>query len=340
MYYKANQIQQNKYLATAVLNPALPATTHPHLLGSQSSSNVSTCSLWRLQLGNPRKPEFMVDISEENWLQVEHQKCQRWKSSLYCKGQMTASLSLAWQLLHLFPLALAVSHVPCDHCIKERTGSKPLQECFILRSEIRTVTYLLCRTNKQSVTASSSAGEGRKRIPLPPAPAQAWKWLPVRVPAGGAGAVCRQAEACDSTHRKGRVRFPDQGVQRQLRWRAIGTHCKVARTIYSEITRTLSMHHVERAQEYNCLIRAMMWKVKLKTNEAKARKMYYGGAAKTRNDHIPPWGFMQGLTHSLSSSSRWPVSAFGISHFRFKSVSTLDPEPTLESFLRARKGEN
>lgn len=51
------------------------------------------------------------------------------------------------------------------------------------------------------------------------------------------GSSCyRQADTCNSTRGEGRIRFPDQGVQLQLRGRVIGTHCKVAKKIYSEIT--------------------------------------------------------------------------------------------------------
>lgn len=95
--------------------------------------------------------------------------------------------------------------------------------------------YLLCRTNKQSVTASSSAGEGRIRMP----PTSSSSSMEV-APGLGAhrwGSSCyRQADTCNSTRGEGRIRFPDQGVQLQLRGRVIGTHCKVAKKIYSEIT--------------------------------------------------------------------------------------------------------
>lgn len=212
------------------------------------------------------------------------------------------------------PLSLAIGHIPCNHRIKELAPTPA--GMFHIEEWIRKVTYLLCRTNKQSVTASSSAEEERICIP----PTSSSSSMEVAPSLGGHrwGRSCyRQAAACNSTHQKERIRFPDQGVQLQHRWRVIGTHCKVARKIYSENNKNLKHTSRGKGSEYNYLIWAMMWKVKLKTNEAKARKRYWGGAAKTSNNHIPPWGFMQGLTHLLSSSSWWPVSAFDILHFHF-----------------------
>lgn len=100
------------------------------------------------------------------------------------------------------PLSLAISHIPCNHCIKERTGSKPLQECFILRSELgRWRTYYAGQISKVLLPLVVLGREGY--VSLPPVPAQAWKWLPVWVPAGGAAVVTgRQTHATVHTKRK------------------------------------------------------------------------------------------------------------------------------------------
>lgn len=70
---------------------------------------------------------------------------------------------------------------------------------------IRKVTYLLCRTNKQSVTASGGAEEGRTRI-HPPSSSSSMEvapgWDPQELLVG----------ADMPQHREGRKRFPEQGV--------------------------------------------------------------------------------------------------------------------------------
>lgn len=148
---------------------------------------------------------------------------------------MTEALSLPWQPLFYQP------HL-ANRCVKERTGSKPLQECFVLRSELgRWRTYYAGQISQVLLPLVVLRREGH--VSLPPAPAQARKRVPVWVPTGGAAVV-----TCNRARGKGRTRFPDQGVQLQLRWSVLGTRCMVARKIYSEITRTWSMHHVEGAQ--------------------------------------------------------------------------------------------
>lgn len=81
------------------------------------------------------------------------------------------------------PLSLAISHIPCHHCITERTGSKPLQECFVLRSGLgRWHTYYAGQINKVLLPLVVLRREGHGSIP--PVPAQAWKWLQGWVPTG------------------------------------------------------------------------------------------------------------------------------------------------------------
>lgn len=73
------------------------------------------------------------------------------------------------------PLSLAISHIPCHHCIKERTGSKGLQECFVLRRGLgRWHTYYAGQINIVLLPLVVLRREGHGSIPVP---AQAWKWL-------------------------------------------------------------------------------------------------------------------------------------------------------------------
>ena len=165
------------------------------------------------------------------------------------------------------PLPLATSRVPCDRGIKERTGSKPLQECCRLRSESgRWCTYYAGPMSKVLLPLVVLRREGY--ISLPPAPAQAWKRLPARVLQ--AGRRMRQRT------RRGRSRVPCPGC-------AAAAPRKSNRNTLAGGKENPQWNH-QNFQHASCgkgsqrsyLVRAMMWKVKLKTNEAKARKRYVG----------------------------------------------------------------
>lgn len=75
---------------------------------------------------------------------------------------------------------------------------------FCTEAWIRKVTYLLCRTNKHSVTASGGAEEGRTWIH--PSSSSSMEVAP------GWGPQELLVGADMPEHRKGRKRFPEQGV--------------------------------------------------------------------------------------------------------------------------------
>lgn len=178
-----------------MLNPALTASTHPHLhgVGSQSSSNLSTGLLWTLQLRSLRKLERMAEFLKKTD-QKRSMKSPSNENHLCIVRAKWQSLSPAWQLIHLH---LATSLIPCNHGIKERTGSKPLQECFTLRSESgRWHTYYTGQLSKVLLPLVVLKREGYASHP--PVPTRAWKWLPVRALTG----TGRQTHATVPTGRK------------------------------------------------------------------------------------------------------------------------------------------
>lgn len=152
--------------------------------------------------GKSKKTWVYGRISEENWLKSEHEKPQQCKSPLCCKGQTRVPVS------RLTANPPPPGHQP--HCSQPRYQSENWLQTpagmLHIEEWIRKVRYLLRRTIKQSVTASSGAEEGRIRIP--PTSSNSSMGTPGH----------RQADTCTSTHGKESVRFPDQGVQLQLRW--------------------------------------------------------------------------------------------------------------------------
>lgn len=210
------------------------------------------------------------------------------------------SLSPAWQLTHLH---LATSPIARNHGTKARTGSKPLQECFTLRSGSgRWGTYYAGQLSKVLLPLVVLKREGSAS--LPPVPTRAWaltgtgRQTHAPVPAGRKvlGSLTR-ACSCSS-----------DGQVTEI-------HCKAVKKNLQQNNETLKHAVHGECSEYNYFIRTTTRKVKLKTKQAKPTKRYSRGGIKTSNNHIPPRGFMQSLTHSLSHSSWWPISGFGISHF-------------------------
>lgn len=206
-------------------------------------------------------------------LEVDQQKCQQQAPCLCCKGQMTASLSLAWQVPSSVPLSLAIRHIPWHHCIKERTGSKPLQECFILRSGLgRWHTYYEGQTNKVLLPLVVLRREGQ--IHPSPVPAQAWKWLRGWVPTGGAGIVSGGRHMREHMEREEKGSLSrERGCSTDGKEQEHPVWCKE-----SLLWNNKNLRHASRGKgsAYNHLIRATMWTVKLKTNEAKPRKRWGG----------------------------------------------------------------
>lgn len=144
---------------------------------------------------------------------------------------------------------------------------------FHIEEWIRKVTYLLRRTNKQSVTASGSAEEGRTDPP-PPVPAQAWKWLRGWVPIGGAGIVSGGRHMREHMEREEKGSLSrERGCSTDGKEQEHPVWCKE-----SLLWNNKNLRHASRGKgsAYNHLIRATMWTVKLKTNEAKPRKRWGG----------------------------------------------------------------
>lgn len=197
--------------------------------------------------GKSKKTWVYGRISEENWLKSEHEIPSN-ANHLCVVRAKRESLSPTWQLTHLH---LATSPIARNHGTKARTGSKPLQECFTLRSGSgRWGTYYAGQLSKVLLPLVVLKREGSAS--LPPVPTRAWA-LPgtgrqthAPVPAGrkALGSLTR-ACSCSSDERVTEI------------------HCKAVKKNLQQNNKTLKHAVHGECSEYNYFIRTMTQKVKL-----------------------------------------------------------------------------
>lgn len=147
---------------------------------------------------------------------------------------------------------------------------------FRIEEWIRKVTYLLCRTNKPSVTASSSAEEGRTRIP-PTSSSSGTEVCPgLGAHRWGCGCYMQQWPG------KGKDKVPWPGCAAAAQMKRVNNMLYGGKENLQWNNKNLKHAPCGKGSEHDRLMRAMIWKVKLEINEAKARRRYLGEAVKNQ----------------------------------------------------------